>query len=191
MNKALFIDCETTGLDRNVHGLWQISFQLHVKGEEIERQTVEMQPCKGKLVSEEALQKNRMTVERLREMQPSHLAFDLFRRKLAAHVDKFDKRDKLWFVGYNAQFDAGFVRQWFEDHGDQYFGSWFWYPIIDVAVMAGLVLSHDRHLLENFKLGTVCRFLGLEFDEESAHDAQYDVEKTRQAFQALHARGLA
>lgn len=189
--KTLYIDCETTGLDAKVHGLWQVSAQLHVDGREVERFTYEMQPVKGKMVSPEALDKGKVTWEQLRAFEPPGVVFQRMRGVLGKHIDKFDKKDKAWFVGYNANFDAQFVRQWFEDHGDKYFGSWFWYPILDVAVLGGFVLANERTQLENFKLGTLCKHLGIEFDEDAAHDAQYDVDKTRQAFEALHAQGLA
>jgi DNA polymerase-3 subunit epsilon len=189
--KYFYCDLETTGLDHKLNGVWQLAYQIWVDGAEMERGKFEMQPVKGKLVSNEALETCGITMEHLRGLEPPAKFYHKLKQTLGRHVDKFDKKDKAWFVGYNANFDAQFVRRWFEDHGDKYFGSWFWYPILDVAVLGGFVLAGERGQLENFKLGTLCTHLGIEFDEDAAHDAQYDIDMTRQAFEALHARGLA
>ena len=40
------------------------------------------------------------------------------------YIDKFDKKDKFHFIGYNSQaFDFPFLRYWFKKCGDIYFGS--------------------------------------------------------------------
>ena len=55
---------------------------------------------------------------------------------LSAHVDRYDKRDKCFFAGYNGIFDLNFLHAFFKKCGDQYFGSYVWWPSIDVSVMA-------------------------------------------------------
>jgi DNA polymerase-3 subunit epsilon len=183
--KLFFVDLETTGLDHTKHGIWQLAAQIWVDGVEQERFKFEMQPIKGKMVSNEALEKCGINMARLVSLPLPHLAFHKLRDRLAKYVSKYDKKDKFFFVGYNAQFDNQFLRQWFEDHGDSYFGSWFYYPYIDVCQLAGIKLMNERAELENFKLGTVARRLGFEFDEEQAHDADYDIDFTRQMFDLL------
>ena len=54
---------------------------------------------------------------------------------LSAHVDRYDKRDKCFFAGYNGIFDLNFLHAFFKKCGDQYFGSYVWWPSIDVSVM--------------------------------------------------------
>jgi DNA polymerase III epsilon subunit-like protein len=73
-------------------------------------------------------------MDQLRGFEHPGLVFQRLRAVMGRHVDKFDKKDKAWFVGYNANFDAQFVRQWFEDHGDKF------------------CLMRRRAQLENFKL---------------------------------------
>src|SRR5690606_11562747 len=99
---------------------------------------------------------------------------------LGRYVDKFRKQDKLHLVGYNNRgFDDPFLRAWFVQNGDNYFGSWFWSDSIDVLVLASEYLRASRHTMENFKLMTVAKELGIEFDESKLHDALYDVKITR------------
>jgi DNA polymerase III subunit epsilon len=188
--KFFFCDLETTGLDHKKHGVWQIGYQVRIDGIQVDRGTLECQPLKGKLVSPEALEKCGKTIEQLRALPAPHTVFRQLKDTLSKFVEKYDKKDKFFFVGYNAQFDSQFLRQWFEDLGDQYFGSWFWYPFIDVVQLAGFCLMRQRTRLENFKLGTVSSHLGFDFDEEQAHDAQYDIDLTRMIFDKLVADGL-
>lgn len=98
-------------------------------------------------------------------------------------VNKFDKRDKMYLVGYNnAGFDNNFLRALFTQCGDKYFGSWFYPNCMDVYVMVTPFLMGVRNDMENFKLMTVARTMGIEIDENKLHDATYDIELTRDIF---------
>lgn len=102
---------------------------------------------------------------------------------LSKYVNKFDKRDKMYLVGYNnAGFDNNFLRALFTQCGDKYFGSWFYPNCMDVYVMVTPFLMGVRNDMENFKLMTVARTMGIEIDENKLHDATYDIELTRDIF---------
>lgn len=186
--KYFFCDLETTGTDFTKHGVWQIAGQIVIDGEERERFDLRCRPLPGKLVATGALEACGITMDYLRGLPDSQMAYlDLFGR-LSSYVNKYDKFDKFFFVGYNAQFDCQFLRRWFEDHGDMYFGSWFWYPFIDVVQLAGFALHKRRQQLANFKLATVADYFGVSLDQ--AHDAQNDIEATRRMFDILVADGV-
>ena len=86
-------------------------------------------------------------------------------------------------VGYNnATFDNQFLRGFFLQNGDVYFGSWFWANSIDVMVLASAYLATRRPDMENFKLSTVARTLGVDVQSASLHDAMYDIELTKAVF---------
>lgn len=139
----------------------------------------------------------RSKVENLRDWgeQWKALAKDLFNELLeeegyrqlvgilSKYVNKFDKRDKMYLVGYNnAGFDNNFLRALFTQCGDKYFGSWFYPNCMDVYVMVTPFLMGVRNDMENFKLMTVARTMGIEIDENKLHDATYDIELTRDIF---------
>jgi len=66
-------------------------------------------------------------------------------------VDKFDKKDKLHLAGYNiGGFDIPFLRTFFLQNNDKYFGSWFWSDSLDVMVLASLYLKNKRSGMLNF-----------------------------------------
>lgn len=108
-----------------------------------------------------------------------------FIRLLGLYVDRYDRADKFHFIGYNAIFDSEHLRAWFEKNGDTYFGSWFYFPPIDVMGMAAVHLMTRRAGMKDFKLLTVARELGLKVDEAKMHDARYDVALTREMFRIL------
>lgn len=94
------------------------------------------------------------------------------------------KRDKLTWLGYNAAFDADMMRAWFEKAGDKYFGSWFWWPPIDVMGLAAHHLRDRRHTMMNFRLATVARELGIA-PPADLHDAAADIDLTWRIYQKL------
>lgn len=85
--------------------------------------------------------------------------------------------------GYKlAGFDNQFLRGFFLQNGDNYFGSWFWSNSIDVMVLASAYLADRRAEMENFKLSTVAKFLGVSVSDDSLHNALYDIELTRAVY---------
>ena len=104
---------------------------------------------------------------------------------MGKYIEKFDRNDKFHFIAYNANFDDNFMRSFFKKNNDNYYGSWFYWPPLDVANLAGAYLANSRSKMINFKLMTVANFLGFEADSGKAHDALYDIETTIKVFDYL------
>ena len=68
-----------------------------------------------------------------------------------------------------------------EDHGDMFFGSFFFFPPIDVMNTAIFNCIRQRHLLPNFKLGTIAKHLGMDMVGD-LHDAMVDIRLTADIF---------
>lgn len=188
LEKVFFVDLETTGVDSRKHGIWQMAFRIIIKGVEVERFKWTMRPFPGKMVAEDALKVGKVTLDELRTFDDPTVIYQRLMDVLKKYCNKFDRQDKLWFVGYNAFFDNEFLRRWFEDNGDRYFGSWFYFPYIDVMQLAAFVLAPVRSQLENFKQQTVMEFLG--FPLENAHDAGADIDGTMRMFYHFEKNGL-
>jgi DNA polymerase-3 subunit epsilon len=184
MAKFCFIDCETTGVDPQKNGLLQVSGIIRTEKRTDcpvteERFTLRIQPFATDVVEKEALEANKLDPKE--GLLPAEAHIELL-KILSRHVDKYNKRDKFFFVGYNAHFDADFLRAFFGKCKDKYFGSWFWNPPLDVMGLALAHLLNSRFAMENFKLGTVARALDIEFDLLKAHSAEYDIQKTAEIF---------
>ena len=184
--KLVFFDLETTGTNPGKHGIHQISGQIVIDGVIKETFDFHVQPNPKALIEDEALKVGNVTREQILAYPPMQQVYKEFVAMLGKYVDKFNKKDKFFLVGYNnAAFDNQFLRGFFLQNGDVYFGSWFWANSIDVMVLASAYLATRRPDMENFKLSTVARTLGVDVQSESLHDAMYDIELTKAVFDII------
>ena len=185
--KHFFLDVETTGLDSRLNNIFQISGVLtDAQLNPLETVDWRFRPFSLEHVEPEALTKTGMTLDSLAALPLS--AGEVYVNLISIlerHCDRFDKKDKLHFVAYNAKFDVDFMRAFFDKNGDQYFGSWFWNPPICVMQAAAWMTMRVRGALPNFKLGTLCECAELGWDEAAAHDASYDIHKTLELYRYL------
>lgn len=179
--KVLFFDLETTGTLVNKHGIHQLSGMIVVDGEVKENFDFKVQPNPKAEILQEALDVAGVTKEQIMAYPPMGEIYKQFVDLLSKYVDRYNKKDKFFLAGYNiASFDNSFLRAWFIQNGDKYFGSWFWSNCFDVMVLATPYLSEKRAEMENFKQGTVAKALGINVDDSKLHDALYDIEICKQ-----------
>lgn len=130
-----------------------------------------------------------VTREQVLAYPPMRQVYSEFVAMLGKYVDKYNKKDKFFLVGYNnAAFDNQFLRGFFLQNSDNYFGSWFWSNTIDVMVLASAYLATRRPDMENFKLSTVAKTLGVDVESESLHNALYDINLTKAVFDIVTGR---
>lgn len=183
--KYIYIDCETTGKDSDTAGLIQISVLFDIGKETKDSFYSQIKPLEGCVIEEEALEVNHLTREQIDQFPPSAEVFSQFKKKLNNFIDPFDREDKAFFVGYNSKFDTDFVRKWFLDNSDKFYGSYFYAGSIDVMVLYLEYLKNCRHQMPNFKLLTVAKAMDIVVDENAAHDAHYDNQLTRQLYHLI------
>lgn len=183
--KMLFIDCETTGTDPARHGLVQMAGAAFVDKTLVESFNLQIAPFPSDEISDESLVINGLTREVIARGMPPQEGYTQFVRMLARYVDRYDRTDKFHFIGYNADFDSDFVRMWFEKNDDIYFGSWFWWPVLDVAKLAGIRLMSARPNLHDFKLMTVAQHLDIDLSDITPHEALNDIKVTMRIFKRL------
>lgn len=184
--KNAYIDVETGGLNPQKSALLQIGCILEIDGEIEEELTYNIQPHLKDELDPKALAVNGLTKETIDTFARPMDSYTAFTSCMGEYVNKFDRKDKFHFIGYNSQaFDAPFIRAFFGKCKDKYYGSWFFHPTIDVMILAAHSLRKTRHELPNFKLGTVAKALGVDFDPEQLHDAMYDIKVTREVYRRL------
>lgn len=185
--KLLFFDLETTGTNPGRNGIHQISGSIVIDGKHIQDFDFYVQPNPKATIDDAALQVSGVTREKILAYPPMEQVYQDFVAMLGKYVDKFNKKDKFFLVGYNnASFDNQFLRGFFLQNGDNYFGSWFWSNSIDVMVLASAYLAKQRPEMENFKLSTVAKFLGVSVSDDSLHNALYDIELTRAVYDIVN-----
>lgn len=184
--KQMFYDLETTGTDHTKHGIHQISGKIIIRGEEKQTFNFKVQPYRGAAIDPEALKVGNITLNDLQLYAPIENVFADLKTILNKYVSAYDSRDKFHLVGFNSRdFDNKFLRAWFVNNGDKYFGSYFWADSIDVLCLASNHLRNERHTMENFKLKTVAAKMGIAVDEEKLHDAMYDIELTEAIYKLI------
>ena len=182
--KKIFLDTETTGLNPKKNGLLEIGGIIETSNA-TEEFVIECSPFKNDVIDKKALAVNHISKDDLFKRTPPREAYHNFVSILSKHVDRYDKRDKFFFLAYNAPFDYGFLREFFLKNDDHYFGSWFFWPAIDVAVLAALHLRDERSRMFNFKQTTVAPVLGIDIDESKAHGALYDTQILKAIFDKI------
>jgi DNA polymerase-3 subunit epsilon len=177
----LWLDTETTGLDENKHALIQIAGILDECGYVIDTFNVHIRPFKGDLLNKDALIKNGINKEDFYENKflPPKLAFEKIISFLEKYINRYDSSDKLILAGKNIQFDIRFLRKFFDKCDDNYYGSWFHYPYIELESEIAKYLLLKNILLPNYKIETICEHFNIDI---KAHDALEDVRATRKIY---------
>lgn len=179
----MFYDLETTGTNVKRHGIHQISGSIEVDGIIKEEFNYFVKPNPKCEIVPAAIAVSNTTLEDLESYPEMGVVYKDFLRMLGKYINRYDRTEKAWLVGFNsAKFDDIFLRAWFEQNGDTYFGSWFWSHGLDVMVLAGQYLINERPSMNSFKLKRVAKELGIIVDESQLHNAAYDIELTRQIY---------
>lgn len=181
--KRAYVDVETTGLNSETCGVVQVAMIIEIDGIVEKAINLECRPFITDIVMDSALEILNKTSSQLRALQNPTSAHLRLLNILGNYVDRFDRRDKFTFIGYNSSFDDRFLREWFRKCGDKYYGSWFWWPPLDVAQTAMEFLQERRADMPNFKLHSVAKELGFEVAEDALHDALYDIQLTYDIYQ--------
>ena len=189
--KILFYDIKTTGLHPKTASIVQIAGIMTEFTEDNEVKLLggfnyTMKPRVGREVDSSALDINGYTMKELATFQDDREVFEKFIKFLDKHIDQYNKIDKAILAGYNnTHFDTDFLRQWFTDNNNNYFGSYFWSNFIDVMPEVSRYFIHYRPALLNFKLGTVAKAMGIEVNKTNLHDGLYDIKLTLHMFKKL------
>lgn len=181
--KKLFYDLETTGVDHRQNGIHQMSGCLEIDGVAVESFNYRVAPNPKAKIRDEALAVGGVTLEEIQAYEPMEKIFRTFKNMLSRHIDPYKTTDKAYLVGFNnGPFDDQFLRAWFTQNGDNFFGAWFWAGSLDVMTLANQYLIDRRVKMLNFKLKTVAETVGIIVDESKLHDALYDIELTREVY---------
>lgn len=181
--KAIYLDVETTGLDCTKHEIIQLSGMVVINGKVAGEFDYKVRPSNTTDVDATILSMQNRTIEEVRGYPESKMVYKQFVELLSKHVDKYDKTDKFYPVGYNVEFDLNFLQRFFKSNGDNYLGSWINWRKIDVLNLVYFLDYLGLLDLENYKLGTVCKNYNLDLE---AHNALNDIKSTRAILHKLH-----
>lgn len=185
MNKIIFIDTETGGVNAEKSALIQLSGIIEVDGTEKEKFNFYIRPFENSEVNEKALEVQGRTLEELgtEKYIDESIIYQEFLEILDKYIDKYDKNDKFIVAGYNVKFDIDILKALFERNNNKflfsYFNSFMLDPLYSVRLLqvAGML-----PVLENNKLETWCKYFNIEL---KAHDSLQDITATKKLIEKL------
>ena len=166
MNKILFIDTLTTGLNPERCAISRIGGVLCKDGpcsmEEAVRFDIVARPFEGARIVDSSLWVGGMTRSRLIYFPEQRQAFRDFMSIVQQNIDIRDPKDKIYIAGFNASsFDVPFIRGWFTRNDNTRFRDCFHVQTLDIMSLAAIALMNERRTMPDFHLETAAKFLGV------------------------------
>jgi len=187
--KRLFIDIESCGLDHNKYSLWNIAGLLEINDKIVEEFDIKLFP-KKRNISNEAKQLLEIDnpLDFFSKFQSYNEGYNQLISILDKYVNRYDKNDKFILYSYNVPFDTNFLKEFFKENNDVYFGSWFSYQFDIMQKVLNLIDCEKIDLVKlynlgnNIKLNTIAKYFELEFNN---HVAISDIKVTYKIWKKL------
>lgn len=179
MNKIIFIDTETGGVNPEKAALIQLSGIIRIDKKDVEKFNFYIKPFENSEVNEKALEVQGRTLDELKTEKyiEEKEIYKQFINLLDKYIDKYDKTDKFVVAGYNVRFDVDILKALFQRHGNNFLFSYFDSSMLDPLYSIRLLqIAEILPVLENNKLETWCKHFGIEL---KAHDSLEDIEATK------------
>lgn len=178
--KILCFDTETTGLNPESNDIIDLGMILIVDKEVVFKESIRMQPFDWTNIAPEALETNGFTIADLKTFPDPVEQYRKIICTFSKYVDKYNKLDRFFPMGYNVQFDLNFLAAYFRkaDPNNEFgLGSWIQWILFDLMqqLRNDCFRSGGKKKYENFKLETIAKAHGFEF---KAHNALEDATVT-------------
>ena len=185
--KLLWIDTETTGLNKERCDIVQVAGIVIIDGVEKERFNFRCQPINYENIEPVAFEHNNLSIDILKTYPMPQVLYANLTKLLNKYIDRYNPQDKFFIAGHNVQFDVDFLRNFFIKMGDNFFGSYFYYRTVDLMYFATLLHTAGLINLTSWKLGDIANYLGI-VPDGNLHDAEADIDLTRKCFCRLVAK---
>lgn len=179
MNKIIFIDTETGGVNPEKAALIQLSGIIRIDKKDVEKFNFYIKPFENSEVTEKALEVQGRTLEELKtdKYVEEKEVYKQFINILDKYIDKYDRTDKFIVARYNVRFDVDILKAFFQRHGNNFLFSYLDSSMLDPLYSIRLLqIAEVLPVLENNKLETWCKHFGIEL---KAHDSLEDIEATK------------
>lgn len=160
MNKIIFIDTLTTGMNPERCSIYRLGGICTENGTETIRFEFRMRPFNNARISEQSLWIAGESRSSLLVYKSEADAFKDFTAFLDTIIDIRNPRDKAYLAGFNAPaFDVPFLKEWFHRNGNERFRDYFYVQSIDTMCLATVTLMNYRSNMPDFHLETAARFM--------------------------------
>jgi uncharacterized protein YprB with RNaseH-like and TPR domain len=171
MNKFLFVDTLTTGMNPERCAIYRLGALYVEDGVEKKALDIKVRPYNNARISQQSLWIGGETRSTLIHYPSEDSAFGDLLSFLNAVVDVRNSRDKIYIGGYNCSaFDIPFLREWFIRMDNQQFRNYFNVQSLDMMNIAAMALISKRESLPDFQMQSVASYLGIHTIEEEKYD---------------------
>jgi DNA polymerase III, epsilon subunit and related 3''-5'' exonucleases len=171
MNKILFIDTVTTGMNPEKCSIYRIGGIYTEDDVEKKRFDIRMRPFENARMSDQSLWICGETRASLLDYPRYEEGFASLLEFLAGVVDIKNPKDKIYLAGFNSSaFDVPFLRETFRRNGNGRFRDYFYVQTLDVMSLSAFALLRVRKQMPDFYLETAARYLGLDVQESEKYD---------------------
>lgn len=179
MNKILWIDTETTGINHHIHSIVEISMIVEINYEIVDKIQLYCQPFEPyEEIDTEILKVSNKTIEDLKNYPSIKETKIKINKFLDKYVDKFNNSDKFLVAGYRTSFDIDFLNSFFKRLNDIYLGSYINFnTIFDLYPIISFLNIFKKINVKNCKLKTICNYFGIQIE---THDSFNDIMCTRE-----------
>ena len=185
---VIWCDTETTGIEVEDSGAFEISIIFAKDGQVIEEKTWQLNPLNDKIkFSEGAYKIHNITEEEIKNYSACEDVVPCIVDFLNTLIDTACNGEKLIFAGYCCDFDYKHLNALLERCGykmDDYFDKQLDVYKLVKRASAQKVIPY----LENLKLKTLCEYFGIILTK--AHNSISDIRATRQLCIELYKRGI-
>ncbi len=189
MNKILFLDTLTTGMNTERCAIYRIGGIYTEDGVEKKRFQFHMKPFPGARISDQSLWVGNVDRSILAGYPDQEKTFLEFIRMLDTFVEVRNSRDKMYIAGFNAAtMDVPFLWEWFRRNGNERNRDYFHMQIIDMMNISAFVLMNERQRMQDFKLESVARQLHIYSGEGDTFDCIQNAKTTLDIYRSLRER---
>lgn len=186
--KRIYLDLETTGSEKLIHGVHEIAGIVEIDGKEVLRFDYKVRPFSHRKIDNEALLLSGTEAQEILSYPPPVDVFEDLFTGLSIASEHYYPYEKFKLIGYNIGFDIDFLQQFFLHNDNTGLGLLQdWKPVDVLALVRICVDLGDKGLgrLNRHNLATVAHFFGIKF---RPHVAMEDLTATRTMYPLLLTR---
>jgi len=193
MNKILFIDTLTTGVNPDRCAIYRIGgiFCEETVSSIVEKRRFDLtvRPFDGARIMENSLWVGGVTRSDLIRYPLQQNAFADLYKVIQEQINVKNPKDKIYLCGFNVSaFDEPFIKNWFSRNGSGKYRDCFYVQTIDLMSITAFAMMSFRDDMPDFHLETAAKALGVTPTKGKAYSCLDNAETCLKMYVALKER---
>lgn len=158
--KYAYIGLKITGGNPRENGIFQIGIILEKDGKIVDKFNCSFKPPEHLLIDDDFIKmysEQGVTLDGIVNSEMTEkMAYDKMATFLGCQVNRFDGKDRIFFVSYNIPSSFEFFKEFCNRNSDNFL-KYFWSNPLDLMTLAGELFKEDRQNFDNFGFRTVLK----------------------------------